>query len=83
MAGKRGTTMGLILARTAQRKSSVSVSRENAFPLVLNGRAIQQLPLPREFVTNESRGAGNVAEVKASNLAEVRAKLKLRKQQLG
>lgn len=55
---------------------TVLPSGENAFPLVLRGRPIQQLPLPRKMlVTNESRGGGNTNAVKPSNLAEVRAKL--------
>ena len=84
MSFKFKSAMGLIKLRMVRRKSTVSPSGENAFPLILGGRPIQQLPLPRQMIgTNESRVAGNVKAIKPSDLEEVRAKLAARKRELG
>ena len=53
-------------------------SGENAFPLVLRGRPIQQLPLPRTILVKNERRVGSLNAIKPSNLAEVRAKLAAR-----
>ena len=85
MKSKRRDTMNFATTLGSPRKRTVSHSGQNAFPLVLGGRPIQQIPLPSQFLVlrPENRQVGSLTVVKPSNLAEVRAKLKARKQKLG
>lgn len=70
--------------RTIRLASSKEPSKQNAFPRVLEGQPLQQLALPRKFLSASSEKHSLAGKpVKASNLADVRAKLKAGKLKLG
>lgn len=80
---KRRTMVGLVVGPRNGKENLGTPITQNAYPLVLGGRQMKQLELPREFLTmpRKQRQAGTV--VTPSNLAQVRATLKARKQNLG
>lgn len=65
------------LSQEGSESATTRLPTFNAFPSVLKGHAIQQLNLPQELLSSIGHSKSYAATtVKASNLAEVRAKLK-------
>lgn len=84
MSFKRRDASDFARVPASPKKTSEPRMLQNAFPRVLGGQPLQQLELPREFLSKPSEKRSTVsATVKPSNLAEVRAKLAARKSKLG
>jgi hypothetical protein len=80
MSSKRRDTLDLAI----NLESPKEPSKQNAFPRVLDGQPLQQLKLPRKLLSALPEKHSSASKtVKASNLAEVRAKLKAGKLKLG
>jgi len=83
MPSKRRNVSDLATASRLEKSTSGKRTTQNAFPRVLGGLPLQQLELPKQFIsTTKSRPAATTT-LKPSNLAVVREKLKSRKPTLG
>lgn len=84
MPSKRRDVSDLATASRLEKSTSGKRTTQNAFPRVLGGLPLQQLELPKQFIsTTKSRPAAATTTLKPSNLAVVREKLKSRKPTLG
>ena len=85
MEFKRSVPLASSADQPAKPDKAGTNTGENLFPRVLRGRPLQQLALPQQFLNAaiQNRVADSADKVVPSNLAEVKAKLKARKQKLG